>query len=367
MYYTDAIQLQRDGASVKLTVSVPKDALRTAEQKLKEELRRSVRIPGFRPGKAPTHLILARYGQQEYEADLKEDLIKEWLGKALDEHALRPATTPQVEVLTFESGEKLEFQASFEVFPQLEIPDAPQVEVPEPPAPEVSDQEIDDVLQDLQRRSAALKPREGSAQAGDVVRISRAGHTWEAEVDPEGSLGAQLVGTEPGQEVTLKHEDSEESFSVEGVYQMLLPDKEDVAEQYGKGTWDELREEVKGELLKQAQVDAEQRRRSGALDALADSLGVEPPPGLLAEMVSEELRRFGDKEELRGEIENAVRRRIRRELVARMVCEQKGLLPQEDEVAAQAEETKQDPEAVRARLLIERAADWVLENKRRDS
>ncbi len=143
--------------------------------------------------------MLARYGQQEFEADLKEDLIKDWLGKALDEYALRPASTPQVEVLDFESGEKLEFQASFE------------------------------------------------------------------------------------------------------------------------------------------------------------------------ETVNEELRRFGGKEELRGEVENAVRHRIRRELVARMVCEQKGLLPAEEEITARAEEDKQDPEAVRARLLITRAADWVPESQRRNS
>ncbi|MFO8034982.1 MAG: trigger factor [Candidatus Bipolaricaulota bacterium] len=367
MNHTQAMQVEQDGPTVQLTISVPKDALCAAEERLKEEIRRSVRIPGFRPGNAPLHLALARYGQEEYKTELKEHLIKEWLNKTIDEHNLRPATSPKVEVSTFEPGEKLEFRASFEVFPEVEIPDVPEVEIPEPPAPEVPDQEIDDVLRDLRRRSAALKPREGSAHAGDVVRLSRGDHTWEAEVDPEGALGAQLVGAEAGQEVAVTHEDSEETFSVEGVYEVLLPDPKEVAEQYGKDSWDELREEVKNELLKQAEADAEQRRRTGALDTLADSLGVEPPPGLLAEVVNEEMSRFGGKEELRGEIESAVRRRLRRELVSRMVCEQKGLFPKEDEVTAQAEETNQDAAAVRAKLLTIRAADWVLESQRRDS
>ncbi len=360
---TEAVRVEQDGASVRLAVSVPADAVQSAEVRLKQELRRSVHVPGFRPGKAPFHLVLARYGEPEYEADLKEILLKEWLNKALDDHSLRPASTPEVEVLSFQPGEKLEFQASFEVFPQVEVPDTPKVQLAEPPAPKVSEQEIDEVLHDLRRRSAALRAREAPAQAGDVVRISRGGHTWEAEVDQQAELGAQLVGAEAGHDVVLKHEGSEESFSVEGVYEVLLPDREEVAQQYGKDAWDELRGEVETELLKQSQRDAEQRRRGEALDALADSLGVEPPPGLLAKLVEEEVARFGGKQELRGEIENAVRRRLRRELIARMVCEQKGLLPTEQEVLSQAEKTDREPDSVRIQLLITRAADWVLENK----
>jgi len=362
---TQTIQVEQDGAAVRLDISVPKEDIQAAEHHLREEIRRAVDIPGFRPGKAPLHLALARYGQDQYAAELKEMLIKEWLHRAIDEHGLRPSTSPEVEVSHFQPGETLVFQASFEVFPQVDIPEQPDVDIPEPPAPEVSDQEIDDVLKDLQRRAAALKPREGPATAGDLVRIGRGGRTWETEVDPEGELGNQLMDAETGQEITIEHEGAEETFAVEGVYEVLLPEPEEVAQQYGKESWDELRQEVKAELLKQAEAEAEQRQRSAALDATADALGVEPPPKLTGEVVDEELNRFGGKEELREEVEKAVHRRLRRELVARMICEQKGLLPPEDEVSAQAQESKQDADGVRARLLFERAADWVLQHQQR--
>jgi len=365
MDHTQTIQLEQDGATVRLTITVPKEEIQAAEQHLQEEIRQAVDIPGFRPGKAPLHLALARYGQDAFEAELKERLVEGWLHKAIQEHALRPATNPQVDISDFQPGESLTFEASFEAFPQADVPDTPDVDIPEPPSPEVSEEEIDDVLQDLQRRSAALKPRDGPAAAGDVVRIGRGGHTWEAEVDPEGALGNQLMGAQAGQDITIEHEGTEETFTVEGIYEVILPEPEEVAQQYGKESWDELREEVRDELLKQAESDAEHRRRSAALDAMADTLGLEPPPKMLAEVVEGELKRFGGKEELREEVEKAVRRRLRRELIARMICEQKGLLPEEDEVTAQAEESKQDADAVRARLLSERAADWVLNNQQR--
>ncbi len=365
MDHTQHIQVERDGALVKLTVKVPDEAMREAEAQLKEDIRRAVRVPGFRPGKTPVHLALAHYGEDAYKADLKEELIKEWLHKAMETHGFKPATAPKVDIKDFEPGKTLEFEASFEVFPEVEIPDTPTLELPEATSPEVSDEEIDGVLRDLRRRSAALKPREGPAQEDDVVRISRGGHTWEAEVDPEGTMGAQLLGVESGQEIVLKHDDAEETFIVESVYEVLLPEPEEVAEQYGKDTWDELREEVRGELFKQATLEAEHRMRIGALDALAENLALEAPPGLVEEVVDEEVQRFGGKQELKDEIRVAVKRRLRRELLARMICEQKGLLPSEDEVNAEAAEGDQDPDAVRARILAQRAADWVLESQRR--
>ncbi len=366
MDHTQHMQVERDGALVKLTVKVPEEAMREAEAQLKEDIRRAVRVPGFRPGKTPVHLALAHYGEDAYKADLKEELVKEWLQRGMEEHDLKPATAPKVEIQSFEPGQTLEFEASFEVFPVMEIPDAPALDLPEMASPEVSEEEVEGVLRDLRRRSAALKPREGPAQKDDVVRISRSGHTWEAEADPEGAMGAQLMGVEAGQQVVLKHDDAEETFTVEGVYEVLLPEPEEVAEQYGKDTWDEFREEVRGELLKQAMAEAEHRQRIGALDALADDLKLEAPPGLVEEVVDEEVQRFGGKQELKDEIRVAVQHRLRRELLSRMICEQKGLLPSAEEVQAEAE-GDQDSDAVRARIPAQRAADWVLESQRRDA
>ena len=69
-------EVKREGDRVTLAVEVPQETVRKKEQELLRALAREVFIPGFRPGKAPKHLVLARYGEQEFEDELKEALIR---------------------------------------------------------------------------------------------------------------------------------------------------------------------------------------------------------------------------------------------------------------------------------------------------
>lgn len=101
---TERFQVQRDGGEVTLQVEVPREAIEAKGRDLLELARARLSIPGFRSGRAPDHLVLRYYGEEEFARDLKEELVEEWLGRALEELGLRPVTTPRVETTAYERG-----------------------------------------------------------------------------------------------------------------------------------------------------------------------------------------------------------------------------------------------------------------------
>ena len=355
-------EVKREGDVVTVSVTVPREAVRRMEERLLQEIAREVFIPGFRPGKAPRHLVLARYGEREFEEELRDLLIREWLGKTLDRASLKPVTTPQVDSVEFRRGECLSFKATFEVLPDLVIPDELDLSLEEPPPAEVTDEELERVLEDVRRQAAVLEPKEGPAEAGDVVRIARGERMWEAEIDPQRPIGKQLVGVEAGTSVVLKDEEGHaEEFQVVGVYRLQIPDEEEAAASLGEESWEALVEKVRAQLLAQKEAERRHNFRLAALDALADRLKLEPPPGLLAQATDEEMETLRIKPELRGEVEGAVRRRLRREILAQRIAEQKGLLPSEEELKEEAEKAGVEPDRMWGRLIFRRAADWIID------
>ncbi|MCR4391821.1 MAG: hypothetical protein NUV94_03350 [Candidatus Acetothermia bacterium] len=360
------MQLERNGHEITLSIDVPKEAVQTKEQELLRALAREVKVPGFRPGKAPTDLLLRHYGEDTFRAELKEALIREWLARTLEAMALHPVTTPRVETVAFTRGGHLAFRAKFEVLPEVVVPDELPIEVAEPPPAEVNEEELAAVLADLRREAAVLEPKTGPAEEGDVVHIRRGDRVWEGEASAARPIGKQLLGATPGARVILTDEGGQsEEFEVTAVYRVLLPSPEEAASHYGFASWDAFREEVRAELLRQAEARRRHEQRVNALDALADAVNVDVPPGLLQEVLAEEIGRLRGNAALRPEVEAAVRRRLRREILARRLAEQKGLLPSEEEVKTRAREGGEEEAAVRGRLLFERAADWIIERARR--
>jgi len=356
-------EVKREGDVVTVTVTVPREAVRRMEERLLQEISREVMIPGFRPGKAPRHLVLSRYGEREFEEELRDLLIREWLGKTLDRASLEPVTTPKVGEVEFQRGESLSFTATFEVLPELEIPDELDLRLEEPPPAEVTEEELKRVLEDVRRQAAVLEPKGAPAEAGDVVRIAQGERMWEAEIDPSRPLGKQLVGAESGTSVVLKDEEGHaEEFQVVGVYRLLIPEEDEAAASLGEESWEALVEKVRAQLLAQKEAERRHNFRLAALDALADWLKLEPPPGLLKQATEEEMEALRIKPELRGEVEGAVRRRLRREILAQRIAEQKGLLPTREELREEAEKAGVEPDRMWGRLIFRRAADWIIDN-----
>lgn len=362
-----AIEVEREGSEVVLSIEVPSEAIQKKERELLAVARAKLKVPGFRQGKAPEHLILRHYGEDEFAYDLKDDLVREWVARALDELDLHPVTTPTVETTAFTPGERLGFRVKFAVLPDVEVPDGFTVDVPEPPPAEVTEEEVAGVLAGLRRDAAVLEPRDGPAAEGDVVRLQRGDRDWEGEATASRPIGKQLLGAQAGTRVTLTDETGQsEVFAVTGVYQVILPTEDEAAQHYSHASWEAFAEVVRAELARVAEAKRLRVWRLAALDAVAEALQVEPPPTLVAEAVADEMKEVRIHPDQKPQLEEAVRRKLRREIVAQRVAQAKGLQPDEDMVKRLAEGQGRDEGAVRAAFVLELSADWIIANARRN-
>ena len=358
------IEVKREGNEVTVVVELSEEELRAAEDEAYRRVARELNVPGFRPGKVPKAVLLSRYGPDLFDDEVKEILVDKWLPKAMEEHKLKPLSSPKVEIKEFERGKRLAFQATFAVWPEVEIPDELDLELPDVPEAKVEEEELMETLEELKRRAAILEPKDGPAEPGDVVRFKHRDDLYEVEVgEGEEGLPHKLLGKRPGDIVVIEDDKGRKlSIEVTQVYKMTIPTEEEVAAHYGEESWEDLKERAKTELRERKEAERRGRMRLAALDALAEKLGIEVPPSLLEEEVEIELARHGKKEELRPEVEEVVRRRMRRWIVSRLVASQKGLYPSEEEVRDMARSLEVEEDLVRSRWIFERAADWILEH-----
>lgn len=161
------------GLERRLTVGVPASEVDTAvNQKLKETARR-VRIDGFRPGKVPVSVVKQRFGDG-IRAEVLQDVVRDNYAKALTEEKLTPAGMPKIEFTKDKAGEDVEFVATFEVFPEVELKPIEGYEFDKPQA-EVTDADIEKMLDNLRQQKAEYKPVDRAAKDGDQVKIDFVG------------------------------------------------------------------------------------------------------------------------------------------------------------------------------------------------
>jgi trigger factor len=200
------------------TLEVPVEEVRRATEKTVRTIAKKVRLPGFRPGKAPVEMIKRRFAE-EIKSEVLDHLIQDAVGEALREKELIPLGRPKVEDLKFEFESPLSFRVDLEVRPRIVPKDYRGLKVPsEPTVP--AEAEIDVVLQRLRESHATYEPIEGRAAAdGDFALVDLkgtypAGDGKDFEADktlveiggdhtmPE--LSAHLRNAEPGVTVSFQ-------------------------------------------------------------------------------------------------------------------------------------------------------------------
>ena len=145
------------------------------EERVRSRLTRlgqTVRVPGFRPGKAPLSLLRKQYGRS-IMGEILEEAVDEGSREAISTNQLRPALRPKIEVTAFDEGKDLEFDLKLEVLPEIPAVDLAALEL-ERQVTEVDDKKVEETLQRLaearQRFEAPAEPR--PSQAGDQVTVS---------------------------------------------------------------------------------------------------------------------------------------------------------------------------------------------------
>jgi len=204
-----------DGLKREFKVVVPASQLETRTQARLEEIARTVKLPGFRPGKVPMKIVRQKYAAA-IMGEVLEQAVNDGTGSAISERNLRPAAQPKVEITSFAEGADLEFAVSLEILPEIVPMDFSTISLEREKA-EIPAEEIDETLKNIAERNEASETVERAAASGDLVVIDFVGKqdgvafpggTAEGYTLKLGSNtfipGFQLVGAKAGDAVVVK-------------------------------------------------------------------------------------------------------------------------------------------------------------------
>jgi trigger factor len=306
------------GDKVKLSVEVPKEHLRHAVDHAASDLAESLKIPGFRKGKVPMPVLIARVGKERIYAEAVESHIRGWFLNAAASARIRPVAQPEYEYeLPGSADDAFSFTATVPVQPRIEVADWTQLEVPAP-QPEVPAGVVDQQLEQLRSDVAELAPVEGRpAAAGDVVVIDLEAENGDRSLDTVVEVGsARLVdeielaleGMAPGDTRQVEYEFGDEgekrtvTVTVKEIKEKVLPPLDDELARTASefDTLEKLRADVEGRIREQLEAELESEFRAEAADALAEASGVQPAVGLVRGRAASLARGLAGSLERRG-------------------------------------------------------------------
>src|ERR1700674_5143571 len=169
-----------EGLKREFKITVPASEVEDQVTRRLGEIGRSVRIPGFRPGKVPLPMLRKRYGPA-VRGEVLESTVQDSSAEAIRENNLRPALPPRVEIVSAAEGADLEYKISLEVLPEMPEPDFAALGL-EKLIAEVPEEDVDKALERLaeaQRKSEAV---ERPAETGDIIVADMVGHVGAEEI-----------------------------------------------------------------------------------------------------------------------------------------------------------------------------------------
>jgi trigger factor len=173
---------------VRLAVEVPFDELRPSLDKAYASIARQVRVPGFRPGKAPARIIDQRVGRAAVLDEAVQDAVPRAYSEAVRDNDLRALGQPEIELTRLDDGDSLAFTAEVDVRPTLTLPPYDRIAVTVDDVT-VSDEDIDQQVAALRERFAVLSATDRPVADGDYVSID-----LRATVDGEEVPGGSTTG-----------------------------------------------------------------------------------------------------------------------------------------------------------------------------
>lgn len=291
---------------VRISVEVPFTELEPDFQRAYKELAKQVRLPGFRPGKAPTRLLEARFGREAMLDQVVNEALPARYGQAVADSEVQPLGTPDIEVTKKEYGQELAFTAEVDVRPKIELPDLSGLQVEVDPI-EVTDEDVESELTSLRARFGTLTGVDRPVADGDFVSIDLSA-TVNGEPVPNataeglshevgsgqliGGLDDALVGmsVDESREFTAKlatgehaGEEAQVTVTVRSVKQRELPEPDDEFAQLASefDTIDELRTNLREQVERAKRLQQAEKVQEATIDALLEQVGVPVPDGIV--------------------------------------------------------------------------------------
>lgn len=168
------VSIQHLGPCKKLLrVEVDVETVQAEVTKALKTLQQRAQLPGFRPGKAPTELVLKAFGPR-LDGEVKERLINDAYRKALEQEKLRPVTHPDIEEEPWERTQPLRFTATVETEAEFELPDYKNLPV-QRDTRTVTDEDITRAIEMLRDQKATYLDLSRAVQADDYVVVNYTG------------------------------------------------------------------------------------------------------------------------------------------------------------------------------------------------
>jgi trigger factor len=374
-----------EGVERLLEVSVPLVAVRDEEEKTARKYAASVRLPGFRPGKAPAAMVRKRF-KEAIRQQVLETLVQEAFKEVMEREKLDVAAQPHVHDVKFTDNEPLTFELHLEVRPTIELARTEGFHVSRASGT-ITDEQVNEQLETLRDQKASWAPVEEQPREGDMVKVLLATPQKDGDEMPEGSPYNLVLGggqAIPGIEelvMELKPGETKERvvkwpadfpdesqagqsknvrITLEEVKRKSAPALDDAfAREVGDfDSLDALRAAVRKDLQEHATRDADAAVRSQLLDQIAEANPFDVPPSWVNRMIDAYMQAYQipeeQKQQFAGEFAAVAEKQVRRDMLIDALADQNKLTASEkdvdERVAKVAEQRGAEPGQVYASL-----------------
>lgn len=370
-------------SSVSLDIVAENDEFTRALDRAYRKINRQVRIPGFRPGKAPRQIVEQRVGRQMLVEEAQREIMDELYRQALEQEELTPVSEPNVDVY---QDEPVGFRVEVQIYPQVDLNKYTEVRV-EPQEVNVTDEDVDEVLENLQKQHSVWKEPETPRKAGngdqiiiDLQAYNNGEPFQDPVVDAEFEVGEGRLFPEieeavkqlaPGEQaefdITFGDDDDAANPDLRGKtlhYNVTLKDvkerempaiDDELAKTAGEyETLEDLRAAIRKDLLRSKAVQARTEVVNRAIESVAEQAILDIPSAMIDRQVDDDVKRlqqelsrenmsfdeflrFGGKsaEEYRQEIRPDAERRLRNSLVLEAFAKAEGIEVGEEDLLAE--------------------------------
>ena len=405
------------GSSTKreIQIEVPAEEVSRETDTLIQKYQKLARLPGFRRGHVPASVIRQRF-REDIKSEVVEALVPRYFRRETDKQGLIPVSQPRVTDLHIHEGEPLRFKASFDVLPEIKVTGYKELRA-EKSEVKVTNEEVEEALKNLQEQHASFTTVEGSTLAeSDFAQVSLDGKPKDGEGKPvhmneilveiggkntmpeftENLRGAS-AGDERTFDVVYPQDFSDKrlagktltySVKINAIKQKNLPElNEEFAKQLGEfRNLDEVRQRIREGMEADRKHEAEREAKDKLVSELVRRNDFEVPEGLVDRQIdlrldrglralaaqgmkAEDIKKM-DLNRLRaGQREQAVQE-VKASLLLDKVAEAENIQVSDVEIDREVEmlakQSKQTPDAIRARLTRDGALDRIRNRIRND-
>jgi trigger factor len=402
------------GLERRIEVSVPATRVRQQVDARLLKVSRTVRIKGFRPGKAPIHVVRKHYGREVRE-EVVSDLIRETFAEALRQEKLQPAGGPRIEPKKTGEPDDLRYTATFEVYPQIELKDISEIRLTRPVA-SVGEGDIDAMIESLRRQRPNWSDVARGCRDGDRITLDFEGRIGGEPFEggksenlvitlgagrllPDFEQGVRGAAAGEQREFDLRFPDDYPAKHLAGqtarfqavvrkVEESALPELDAAfCEAFGvaEGGIEALRAEVRENMERELAQAVQARLKAQVMDQLLAANPIAVPRALveseIRDMQLELLRRSGSRDPRqlppRENFEAGARRRVALGLILNELIRKAGIQADAGQVQRRLDElvaTYADPDEARRQylqndaatrqlqmsVLEDQAVDWVV-------